>query len=401
MRHRGRALAGLALALLLTGCPAGTGPVVPDAAPPPPSAAPPDGDPPLNPRPLTALRGAVPLEPSGAVPAAAVAAPDGGAYVVLAPPDRAAPLSIVTVDGRYRVSRAVAAPRLDPVWGAHLLADGRLLVSGEFRGGERGYGFVLVDPRSGAARTSRVIPFERGTNVANGRSALSPSGGTVYLLLSSFVEERRLNLLVAADVATGRMLGGRDLFEEVRNVSTAAIQPFSVWLFPRDDGGVELLFDGFPSDGFRIVPTLLRYDDALEPVGRPAQLTLGQRSAETQAAARAPDGTIFISAETREGDLVLAVPPGGTTATRLLALAGHTFDYALVVEPAQGWVLLPALGGVRAVDLVTGGQTPVDLGCRSGQQLHDIVPGIGAGAVLLGECADPRPGTPLVWFTAP
>jgi hypothetical protein len=187
----------------------------------------------------------------------------------------------------------------------------------------------------------------------------------------------------------------------VRDVSSAAIQPFSVWLFPRAAGGVEVLFDAFPTDGLRIVPTLLRYDAALEPVGRPAQLTQGQPSAETQAAALAPDGTLYISAEARDGDLLLAVPPGGTSATRLLALAGHTFDYALAVEPAGQWVLLPARGGVRAVDLSTGGQTPVDVGCRSRPQVRGIVPGRGAGALLLGECDAPRPGTPHVWFAGP
>jgi hypothetical protein len=295
----------------------------------------------------------------------------------------------------------VAVPRLDPVWDAQRLPDGRLLVSGEFRAGERGYGFVVVDLESGRSSSRLVIPFEPGTAFANGRSAVSPSGDVVYLFLSTFVADRRLNLLVAADVATGRMLGGRDLFEEVRDVSTAAIQPFSVWLFARAEGGVELVFDGFPTASGRIVPTLLRYDDALEPVGAPAQLTLGQPSAETQAVARAPDGTLYISAEALDGDLLLAVPRGGNSATRVMALAGHTFDYALVVEPAQGWVLLPARDGARAIDLITGEQTLVDVGCAAHAQVRQIVPGRGAGAVLLGQCADPAPGTATVWFTGP
>ena len=162
-----------------------------------------------------------------------------------------------------------------------------------------------------------------------------------------------------------------------------------------------MLFDGFPTDGGRIVPTLLRYDDALEPVGRPAQLTQGQVSAETQAAAQAPDGTLYVSAETREGDLLLALPHRANSASRVMELAGHTYDYALAVDPAQGWVLLPARGGVRAIDLITGGQTLVDLACPSGQQVREIVQGNGADAVLLGQCASPRPGTALVWFTGP
>jgi hypothetical protein len=410
MRHRrrsvGRALAGLGLALLLTGCPASPPPESHDAAPssaPAPLPARPDGDPPASPRPLTRLQATVPLvdQPMGSVPVTAVGTPDGGALVVVTPQSRSDPLGVVTIDGGHRVTRSVAAPRLDPVWDAQLLPDGRLLISGEFRAGERGYGFEVVDPATGRSSRNLVIPFEEGTDVANGRSAVAPGGDTVYLFLSTFVEDRRLNLLVAADVATGRQLGGRDLFEEVRDVSVSAIQPFSVWMFARDEGGVELVFDGFPTESGRIVPTLLRYDDALEPVGRPAQLTLGQPSAETQAVARAPDGTIYMSAEALDGDLLFAVPPGGDTAGRLMALAGHTYDYALVVEPAQGWVLLPARDGVRAIDLVTGEQTLVDIGCGSHQQVRRIVPGHDAGAVLLGQCADPGPGTATVWFTGP
>jgi hypothetical protein len=299
------------------------------------------------------------------------------------------------------VARSVPTPRLDPVWDAQLLPDGRLLVSGEIHSPERGYGFEVVDPATGRARTSLVIPFERGTEVANGRSVLSADGQTVYLLLSSFVGNRRLNLLVVADIATGRQLNGRDLFEEVRDVSTSPIQPFSQWMFARDEGGVEILFDAFPTESGRIVPTLLRYDDQLEPAGRPVQLTLGQQSAETQAAARASDGTTYISVETLKGDQVLVLRAGASSARRLLDLAGHTYDYALAVDPTQSWVLLPARNGVRALDLATGGQTLVDVGCDSQQQVRKIVPGRGAGAVLLGQCSAPRPGTAMVWFTSP
>jgi hypothetical protein len=421
MRHRGRALASLALVLLLTGCPVGSDRAGPDPAAPSGAAdggvdgegrrdrvdvpEPSPTPPPAPAVPLTTLEAGVPLlerpADTGVITRGAVSTPDGGALVLLASPDRQ-PLRLVTVDGaRQAAVRSVPVPDLALMWDVHLLPDGQVLVSGEFRQGERGYGYVTVDPRTGRGTHHLVIPYEEGTSVAHGRSVLSPGGDTLYLFLSSFVEDRRLNLLVAADVASGRQLAGRDLFEEVRDVSTAAIQPFSIWLFPRPQGGVQLLFDGFPTDSFRIVPTLLRYDDDLEPVGRPAQLTQGQQSAETQAAAMAADGTIYVSAETLDGGVLLSVPPGGTSGTRVLELAGHTFDYALAVDPEQRWVLLPDVRGVRAVELSTGAETPVDIGCLWGLQVRDIRPGNGAGALLLGQCGNPSSGTPFLWFTGP
>ena len=47
----------------------------------------------------------------------------------------------------------------------------------------------------------------------------------MHLLLSSFVDGRQLNLLVATDIASGEVLVGRDLFLEVREVSRAGIGP--------------------------------------------------------------------------------------------------------------------------------------------------------------------------------
>ena len=63
-----------------------------------------------------------------------------------------------------------------------------------------------------------------------------------------------------------------------------------------------------------------------------------------------------------------------------LAVTGRVEEtggrYALAVEPAQEWALLPALGGVRAVDLRTGEQpAPLDLGCAGGLHVRGIVDG--------------------------
>jgi hypothetical protein len=414
MRHRSRASASLVLALLLAGCTAAGDPGRPSAGTPAPTTTtttirPPivaDDGPATNPEPLTALRGTVALPaPDGAAAVAtgAVGTADGGAHVLVTPSNDRPGQSLVTVDGRYAVTGAVPLPGLGPAWDVHLLPDGRVLISGEFRTGVPGYGFVAIDPVTGRAQRSLVIPFEEGTSLANGRSVLSPDGATVYLLLGTYVEERRLSLLVAADVATGRLLGGRDLFEEVRAASTTPISPFSIWLFARPDGGAAVLFDALPRDTFLLTPTLLRYDAALEPTGAAVFLTDRSGNAETQAAAEAGDGTLVVSTEVQNGHRLLVLPPGGREATPLLDLPGRTFDYALTVEPALGWALLPDRSGARAVDLATGGVTPVDLRCGSGLEVRDLVPAArgDGGALIIGRCDDPRPGTPMVWFTGP
>src|SRR5688500_13154899 len=173
MRHRRRSAAGLALVLcLLAGC---TGE---DRQLPPPAGAPAEPGPmergpaagalPAA-RPFLALLAAVDLSPAvpgaPATATAAVGSPDGGAYVVLSTPDPGLPHQLVSVartDGGYAVTGSLPIPRLRPVWDMHVLADGRVLVSGQFRGDRPGYGFLSVDPADGTVWTAEVIPFEDG-----------------------------------------------------------------------------------------------------------------------------------------------------------------------------------------------------------------------------------------------
>lgn len=419
MRQRRRRLVGSCLALaLLSACTADAEPVEraesPSASPspspssePPPSTAPAtpvDAGPPVAP--AVRLRAAVDLSGDEALadaePTTAVAAPDGGAYVVLTPPERSRPHLLATVTPDDGVVRTVPMPRLDPLWDAHLLPDGRLLASGQLRGREPGYGFVVVDPVSGEARTSVVIPYEEGTGLAHGRSAVGADGRTVHLLLSTDVRGRRLDLLEAVDVDSGQMAWGRDLFAEVRSVSAYPITLFSTWLFPRPGGGVAVLFDAFPDEGdWGGIPTVLSYDDTLEPAGPPVSLTTLADRAQIQAAAATPEGTVVVSAETPEGQLLLVVPGDGGPPRRALELPGRTYDNVLAVEPGGQWIVLPAARGARAVDLATGGTTPLDLGCPPPPDVRVMAPTDDGGALLLGECDEPEPGTPTLWFTGP
>ncbi len=338
------------------------------------------------PRPLFAVRAAVDLSP--AVPGgtasatAAVGSPDGGAYVVLSTPDLDVPHYLATVartGGGWAVTGSVPIPRLRPVWDVHVLENGWVLVSGQFRGDRPGYGFLSVDPAGGEVRRTEVIPFEEGTELASGASVLSPDRETITLFLSSFTDGRQLDLLMSADASDGRIRGGRDLSEEVRAVSETGVGPWSTWLFARPDGGVDLVFDAYPPGvGIDGVPTLLRYDRDLEPVGDPVPVTGAADAARLRAAAAVPDGTVFVRVEVPDGTRLIELSPTGTSSTRWLDLPGPADDDALLVDPAQGWALVPAARGARVVDLAAGGSTPVDVGCTPGVDQLLPVPSAGA-----------------------
>ena len=421
MRQRRRSAAGLALVLcILAGCygdpaprpvpdvpPAADGLPVPEpsAQRPVPREAAPDG--PAPPGPLTVLRASVDLSPAvpgGAGTAtAAVGSPDGGAYVVLSPPDLRLPHRLVTVartDTGYAVTASVPIPRLRPVWDVHVAPGGRVLVSGQFRGDRAGYGFLSVDPAGGEVRTTEVIPFEDGTDLASGSSVLSPDGQTITLFLSSFTDGRHLDLLMSADTSTGRIRGGRDMSEEARVLSESGIGPWSTWLFGRPDGGLSLVFDAYPRGrGISGVPTLLRYDDVLEPVGGAVALAGAGDAARTGAAAGTRDGRVFVRTEVPGGDWLVEVAPGGSSRRRLLELPRAADRDTLVVDPVAGWALVPVGGNVWTVDLSTGRRTPVDVGCPAG--VDRLLPGGGdSGAILLGQCGGPGV-SPRLWITGP
>jgi hypothetical protein len=150
------------------------------------------------------------------------------------------------------------------------------------------------------------------------------------------------------------------------------------------------------------IPTLLRYDRGLAPDGDPVRVTSLAEGAQTRAVASAGDGTVFLAVSVPGSAWLLAVPDGGGAGPVLAQLDEPFYDYALLVEPAQVWALLPAPTGARAVDLTTGRlRPPVDLGCP-GQDVRAMFPGSsGIGALLVGECNSPRTRTQMLWILGP
>jgi hypothetical protein len=425
--RRRLAAAGLAAAVLVTtaGCPI-AGDKAPEPTPTssnqtlpgrptdattdlPAYTGPPAGGPPSL-GPLTSLRATVDL--TAATPGvfaravSAVATPDGGAVVVLSPRERDLEHRVVTVgpgpDG-VGITQSVPMPRMPDVWGSHLLADGDLVVVGLVSvGDEGGPGIQVVDPATGDVRTTVLIPLEDGTVSATGRSAMLPGSPTLYVVVTVEVRDDVQEQLFAVDVPTGRVVAEQDLADDVGAASQFPMGRQLAGLVPRPGGGATIAFDASPTDVEELrIPTLLAFDADLEPDGGAVRTTDLAEGAETQAVSGTPDGTVFLLVEVDEGGWVLAVPDGGGAGPLVAQIDDRIYTYALVVEPAQVWSLLPAEEGVRAIDLVSGDVAePVRFGCSPRLDVRALLPAPG-GALVIGECDTPREDTQLLWIVGP
>ena len=409
------ALTGCLLALL-SGCPAPTdpeaGPSTSGQALPgrptnastdlPAYAGPPPGAPPST-GPLTRVRGAVDLTPATpgvfAREVAAVATPDGGAFVLLTPADRDLPSSLVTVTPGFALGASVPLPRLGDVWAAHVLRNGAVAVTGRLADG---YGVEVVDPGTGDVRTTVVAPTGRRPDSEGGRSALSPDGATLYLVLSVVAGDDVREQLFAVDTGTGRVLAQRDLADDVAAASSFPIGRQLAGLVARPSGGATVVFDASPTDvAERRIPTLLTFDARLAPVGGPVRATGLAEGAETKSVAGAADGTVFLLVTVEDGAWVLGVPDGGGAGPLLAQLTDRIYGYALVVEPAQVWAVIPGPTGAEAIDLTTGEERgPLTVGCEPRLDVRNLYPAPD-GALMIGECDTPREDTQMLWFLGP
>jgi hypothetical protein len=438
-RWRGLVVAAVSVAVLttLTGCRIGEDPP-PDSAEAPGSGVPdggrvtspsparetdastglfvydgPPDDAPSSSGPVTTLEAAVDLTP--AAPGIfssveyAVAAPDGSVHVALTPVNDPRPPRLGTVQrtgAGYAVTGSVPMSGVDDLWGMHLLADGTVAVTGSLRtpdGRRAGYGAALVDPAKGTLRTTVVEPVTGKIRFAFGRSALNPDGRTLYMFVSTNGRAGWRERLVTIDLPTGEVVDERDLTADVAEASDSPAGHEVAGMVALPHGGVTLVLDASP-DASRPgrIPTLLTYTPWLDRVGDPVRVTSLAEQAEIQAVAGGIDGTTFLVVQVRDGAWVLAVPPGGGAGPVLAQLDDNSYDYALAVEPAQVWGLVPAREGARPVDLTTGEVRPaVDVGCP-GRDVRGIFPGPkGVSALVIGECNAPRTRTQMLWILGP
>ena len=109
---------------------------------------------------------------------------------------------------------------------------------------------------------------------------------------------------------------------------------------------------------------------------------------------------MFLLVEVVDATWVLAIPDGGGAGPVLAQLADRIYDYGLTVEPAQVWGVLPSPVGAQTVDLTTGEvRGPLELACGPNLDVQQVLPGgDGTGAVLMGECDDPRDDTQMLWL---
>jgi hypothetical protein len=265
-----------------------------------------------------------------------------------------------------------------------------------------GYGVELADPVTGQVRTTVLVPAGRPTDEESGRSAVSPGSATVYVFLTVDSGDAVREQLFAVDTATGRVLADRDLADDVAAASEYPVDRQLAGLVARPGGGATLAFDASPTEvAEQRIPTLLSYDGELEPVGGPVRVTGLAEGAEIQSVAGAADGTVFLDVAVDDGTWILAVPDLGGAGPVLAQLHDRIYGYALVVEPAQVWGVLPAAAGATAVDLTTGDvRGPLVVGCGPKLDVRDLYPADG-GALVIGECDTPREDTQMLWFLGP
>ena len=380
-----------------------------------PSYEGPPPDAPTSLGPLTTLRAAIDL--SSAVPEplaraeSAVAAPDGGAYVVLGEPGPSSLPRLATVgrtaDG-FAVTGWVPLPDVIDAVGMHVLGDGTVAIAGgvfDTESPSPGFGFEVVDPREGVVRKTVLDPLRHRGNYTAGASALAPDGETLFLFSATETDhlfstyDDLTERLFAVDATTGRVLAERDVRADVAAVSVEQAGQRLVRLVARPDGGTTLVFDAFPTVGDeRTIPTLLTFDEHLKPVGGPVRVTSIEEDAETRDVAVGFDGTVFLLTVVSDDVWITAVPDGGGAGPILATLPSWFFASAMFVEAGQVWALLPAYEGARGVDLTTGELSdPLDLGCLPGRRVRAMVPD-GDGAILLGEC---DPETQMLWLVGP
>ena len=380
---------GLAVALLLSGCPSpppvaeptstersSPRDVVPSA---PVTAAPVTGGTPVGPAVTVDLVGEVPagtaLQVSGTR--------DGAALVLLGRPSPE-PATLVQVSADGRRTRSVPVPGIASAWDLHGLPDGTALVTGVLAGGTA-LGFVAVDPATGTASTVTTLPLAEATISVTGGSTLSHDGRTVWLFSSALVDGRFEYLVTGHDLAARELIAARDLFADLRGIHVPHQEVDLVGIDSTAGGELLLAVNTFPSGSSGLwTPTFLVYDAALEPLVPPTDLAPASVGTGT-ALAVAADGTAYVLVRGPVSDTLVALPGPARRPEPRLEMAGSGAPGDLVID-ARGRALLPGGSGARSIDLVTGSTTEIDVGCSGPVTVRDMTTSTGGRTWMIGGC---------------
>jgi hypothetical protein len=393
---------GLAVALLLGGCPSPASDAGPTAAdrpappgdlvvPAPVTAAPEDGP---------ATRPSVTVDVTagdGSSESAldVVGTPDGGALVLLGESSPGPATRVVTVSPGGERTGSLAVPGLVSAWNLHRLPDGTALVTGRLAA-EDALGYAVVDLANGVARTVAAVPLDPGTVDAVGDSALSPDGRTVWLFSATLVDGTYLYLLTGHDLASGGLVASRDLFPELRATHARDQRLDVVGLLATPAGEVVLAVNAFPGTAPFWSPMLLVYDTALAPLTDPIAVAPRGASVAATALAMAGDGTAYVLVRGSPVSTLVALPPGGLGPEPRLEVTGYGNADELVID-AQGRAVLPGRVGARSIDLTTGATTEVDVGCSSTVTVRELASSASGGIWMLGGCFEEGRPASMLW----
>ena len=261
----------------------------------------------------------------------------------------------------------------------------------------------MVDPATGAVRTTTLAPAGDRTDAESGRSTMAPGSSTLYLFLTVQSGDGIREELFAVDAASGQVLADRDLADDVAAASQYPVGRQLAGLVARPDGGATLVFDASPTEVAEDrIPTLLTYDAALEPVGGPVRATGLAEGAETQSVAGAADGTVFLHGR-GAGRRVAA------RASRTAAAPDRCWPSWRTASTPTRWWSSPRRCGRSCPRRRGPSRSTSPPGSCAGRSAVDCTPKLdvralypaSTGALMIGECDTPREDTQMLWFLGP
>ncbi|MGY1813314.1 hypothetical protein [Blastococcus sp. SYSU D00820] len=367
--------------LLLAGCTATVDGTPSASAPAPPSQLPPP----------TGVAGALDLEElvghDALVVLGVVPTPDGGWLVHVVSSDDDHPGWLVPVapgDDGPVAGEAADLPELAGSPEVLVAPDGTVVLAEFLPDGS--FALLTREPGAGGFDVREIDPFP-ASEESSIRTALSPDGGTVYLLAGGRGDEGPARLL-AVDVASGAVTAETDagLQSDEETLIGARLAA--------DAGGPAVLATLRGGELSRV--TLTRFGPDLRPDGDPVPLTDGEQ----------PDGTAL--ALTADGTAVVAAGVGDTGSVSVFVVAGGEVRDEIPLDDAEEaplglavtadgtTALVPVRAGtatvVTTVDLGSGALDDIPLCDAIGDVGRAALSADGGALLLTGSCTDDADG---------